>query len=157
MGATQITIECDREIMGGAAVFVDTRVPAQTLLDYLESGETLAAFLADFPSVSRERVVAMLDAGAAVLAATVTARQVRILFDECVPRGLLRAFRAIDAVHVGELGWSGRRNGTLLAGTLAEGFAILSPSIETLHTSKSFRPRALALSSCIRYGIESLI
>ena len=60
--------------MGGAAVFVRTRVVAQTLLDYIESGETLDAFFADFPSVSREQLVAMLDAGAALLVATIPAR-----------------------------------------------------------------------------------
>ena len=41
----------DPEVMGGAAVFPGTRVPVQTLLDYLEAGETIDDFLAGFPSV----------------------------------------------------------------------------------------------------------
>lgn len=48
------------EVMGGAAVFHGTRVPVQTLLDYLEAGETIVDFLEGFPSVTRENVVAFL-------------------------------------------------------------------------------------------------
>jgi uncharacterized protein (DUF433 family) len=48
--------------MGGAAVFCGTRVPAQTLLDYLEAGESIDDFLAGFPSVTREQIVAFLEA-----------------------------------------------------------------------------------------------
>jgi uncharacterized protein (DUF433 family) len=48
--------------MGGAPVFRDTRVPVQTLLDYLQAGESIDDFLAGFPSVTREQVVGFLDA-----------------------------------------------------------------------------------------------
>ncbi len=48
--------------MGGAAVFPGTRVPVQTLLDYLEAGESIDDFLEGFPTVSREQVVAFLEA-----------------------------------------------------------------------------------------------
>jgi len=41
-------------------VFCGTRVPVQTLLDYLEGGETIGDFLAGFPSVTREQVIAFL-------------------------------------------------------------------------------------------------
>lgn len=54
-------VHCDPEIMGGAPVFVGTRVPAQTLLDYLEAGDPLSEFLEDFPTVSREQAVAALE------------------------------------------------------------------------------------------------
>ena len=54
-------ISCSPDVMGGTAVFADTRVPVQTLLDYLEAGESIDDFLAGFPSVSREQVVAFLD------------------------------------------------------------------------------------------------
>ncbi len=47
--------------MGGTAVFCGTRVPVQTLLDYLESGESIDDFLDGFPSVSREQVVGFLE------------------------------------------------------------------------------------------------
>jgi uncharacterized protein (DUF433 family) len=51
----------DPEIMGGTPVFRGTRVPFQALLDYLEGGQTLAEFLEDFPTVSREAAVAALE------------------------------------------------------------------------------------------------
>ena len=47
--------------LSGAAVFAGTRVPVQTLIDYLEAGYPLDAFLADFPDVSREHAVAVLE------------------------------------------------------------------------------------------------
>ncbi len=51
----------DPDIMGGTPVFVGTRVPFQTLLDYREAGDPLGEFLDDFPSVSREQAVAALE------------------------------------------------------------------------------------------------
>ena len=61
MPTDQLPIHSDPEIMGGTAVFVGTRVPVETLLDYLEAGDPLDEFLEDFPSVRREQVVAVLD------------------------------------------------------------------------------------------------
>ena len=49
------------DIMSGTAVFAGTRVPVQTLLDYLEEGGRLDEFLEDFPTVSREHAVAVLE------------------------------------------------------------------------------------------------
>ncbi len=54
-------IERSRDVMGGTPVFAGTRVPVQTLLDYLEGGETIDDFLEGFPTVSREQVVAFLE------------------------------------------------------------------------------------------------
>jgi uncharacterized protein (DUF433 family) len=47
--------------MGGTAVFAGTRVPVQTLLDHLEAGETIDAFLDGFPTVTRAQVIAFLE------------------------------------------------------------------------------------------------
>ena len=47
--------------MGGTVVFRGTRVPVQTLLDYLAAGESIDDFLAGFPSVTREQVIAFLE------------------------------------------------------------------------------------------------
>ena len=47
--------------MGGSAVFHGTRVPVQTLLDYLEAGESIDDFLEGFPSVTREQIIAFLE------------------------------------------------------------------------------------------------
>jgi len=49
------------DIMGGTPVFCGTRVPVQTLLDYLEAGDSIGEFLAGFPSVTREQVIAFLE------------------------------------------------------------------------------------------------
>ena len=49
------------KIMGGTPVFSGTRVPVQTLLDYLEFGESIDDFLAGFPSVNREQVIEFLE------------------------------------------------------------------------------------------------
>ncbi len=46
--------------MGGTAVFAGTRVPVQTLLDYIEAGDTIHDFLEGFPSVRQEQVVGFL-------------------------------------------------------------------------------------------------
>jgi uncharacterized protein (DUF433 family) len=48
------------DVMGGTVVFYGTRVPVQTLLDYLEGGESINDFLEGFPSVTREQVIASL-------------------------------------------------------------------------------------------------
>jgi uncharacterized protein (DUF433 family) len=55
-------IHTDPEILGGTPVFSGTRVPIQNLFEYLEAGDPLDSFLDDFPSVSREQVVAVLEA-----------------------------------------------------------------------------------------------
>jgi len=60
-------IHTDPEILSGAPVFVGTRVPARTLLDYLEAGDSLDDFLLDFPSVSREQAIAALEEAAEAL------------------------------------------------------------------------------------------
>ena len=54
-------VHSNPDIMGGTPVFVGTRVPFQTLLDYLEGGDPLSEFLEDFPTVSREQAVAALE------------------------------------------------------------------------------------------------
>ncbi|HYH87164.1 MAG TPA: DUF433 domain-containing protein [Pyrinomonadaceae bacterium] len=49
------------DILGGTPVFGGTRVPVQTLFDYLEGGDTLDEFLDDFPAVSREHAIKVLE------------------------------------------------------------------------------------------------
>ena len=54
-------VHSDPEILGGTPVFFGTRVPLQALIDYIEGGHPLQAFLDDFPTVSRELAVAALE------------------------------------------------------------------------------------------------
>jgi uncharacterized protein (DUF433 family) len=49
------------DIMGGTPVFAGTRVPVQTLLDYLKAGESIDDFLDGFPTVTKEQVIAFLE------------------------------------------------------------------------------------------------
>lgn len=54
-------INIDPEIMGGTPVFFGTRVPIKNLFDYLETGDSIEAFLDDFDGVSRNQVVRVLE------------------------------------------------------------------------------------------------
>ena len=51
----------DPDIQSGAPVFAGTRVPIQNLFDYLEEGDSLEVFLDQFPSISREHAIAVLE------------------------------------------------------------------------------------------------
>ena len=62
-------VHSDPDILGGTPVFVGTRVPIQSLFDYLEGGETLDEFLRQFPSVKRDQAIAALDLARATLLA----------------------------------------------------------------------------------------
>ena len=62
-------VKRDPEIMSGALCFTGTRVPVKNMFDYLEGTSSLEEFLEDFPSVSRERAVAVLEAAHDVLEA----------------------------------------------------------------------------------------
>lgn len=61
------------ERLGGTPVFAGTRVPVQTLLDYFEGGDSLDDFLLDFPTVTREHAIAVLEAAKSALLAQTAA------------------------------------------------------------------------------------
>ena len=67
MGSAIVTSSPD--ILSGTPVFAGTRVPVQTLIDYLAGGETIDDCLAGFPSVTREQVVAFLEEATARMVA----------------------------------------------------------------------------------------
>ena len=73
MSSPQAVIHSDPEILGGAPVFVGTRVPVRALFDYLAGGHPLTGFLDDFPSVSREQAAATLQLAARGLVADASA------------------------------------------------------------------------------------
>ena len=54
-------INIDPETMGGTPVFSGTRVPIQSLFDYIESGETLEEFIENFPTVTSEQAIEVLE------------------------------------------------------------------------------------------------
>ena len=59
-------------ILSGTPVFAGTRVPIQTLIDYLEGGQTIDDFLTGFPTVKREQVVAFLEEATSRMVAQVS-------------------------------------------------------------------------------------
>lgn len=61
-------IHRDPDILGGTPVFVGTRVPVTTLMDYLEAGDSLDEFLDHFPSVNRAQAIAALELAKEMLA-----------------------------------------------------------------------------------------
>ena len=61
--ALKSIVRSDPEIMGGTPVFAGTRVPLQNLIDFLEGGESIEDFLDAFPTVKREQVIAVIEAG----------------------------------------------------------------------------------------------
>ena len=67
MSTKQSVIHSDPEIMSGTPVFVGTRVPVRTLLDYLEADRDLSEFLEDFPTVTRAQAVAALEGAKHIL------------------------------------------------------------------------------------------
>jgi uncharacterized protein (DUF433 family) len=66
---TQPIVTSSPDILSGTPVFAGTRVPLQALIDYLEGGETIDDFLAGFPTVKREQVVAFLEEATAQMIA----------------------------------------------------------------------------------------
>ncbi len=54
-------INIDPETMGGTPVFTGTRIPVQTLFDYIEGGDDLNEFLDDFPTITKETAIQVLN------------------------------------------------------------------------------------------------
>ncbi|MFC1707965.1 DUF433 domain-containing protein [Planctomycetota bacterium] len=61
MTLSEPLITRSEQVLSGAVVFANTRVPVQALIDYIEEGSSLGEFLDDFPTVSREHAIAVLE------------------------------------------------------------------------------------------------
>lgn len=61
MAASDHIIERKKDILGGTPVFKDTRVPVQTFFEYLEAGHSVNDFLEDFPTVSRQQAIDVIE------------------------------------------------------------------------------------------------
>jgi uncharacterized protein (DUF433 family) len=101
-------------VLSGEPVFRGTRVPCKALTDYLEGGESLAEFLEQYPSVTREAAIAALEEARVSLMADLG---MKVLINECAPKALKVALAAsgFHCTTVQEAGWSGKENGELLA------------------------------------------
>ncbi|MBI5669814.1 MAG: DUF433 domain-containing protein [Chloroflexi bacterium] len=69
-----LPVQQSSDVLGGLLVFAGTRVPVQTLIDYLAAGDTIDNFLDDFPTVTRQQVIDVLKLTEAALSSTVNAR-----------------------------------------------------------------------------------
>jgi len=70
MSSNTSIISTSPDVMGGTPVFAGTRVPVQTLLDYLKAGESINDFLDGFPTVTRDQVIALLEEAGKQLVST---------------------------------------------------------------------------------------
>ena len=61
MNIENSVVNSSPDVMGGTLVFTGTRVPVQTLFDYLKGGETIDSFLDGFPMISREQVLSLVE------------------------------------------------------------------------------------------------
>ena len=96
-------VEVNPQKMSGLPVFTGTRVPIAHLFEFLESGETLPEFLRQFPSVTREQALGVLELSKASLFATM-----KLLLDECVVHDLKRDLVGHQVVTVIRHGPAGR-------------------------------------------------
>lgn len=67
----KLVVASSPDVMGGTPVFTGTRVPVQTLIDYLKGGESINDFLEGFPTVTREQVFAFLEEAEELVTAAV--------------------------------------------------------------------------------------
>ncbi len=65
-----IIVTTSPDVLSGTPVFAGTRVPIQTLMDYLEGGDSIDEFLDGFPTVTREQVIGFLEAAKELMLAT---------------------------------------------------------------------------------------
>mgnify|MGYP006305739323 CR=1 FL=1 len=73
MKNSEVILTSSADILGGTPVFRGTRVPVRNLIECLESGDSIDLFLYDFPTVSREQVIAFLEAATTELLEVVPA------------------------------------------------------------------------------------
>lgn len=114
-------IEVDPEKMSGTACFIGTRVPLTHLFDYLESGDTLDDFLKDFPSVTRDHALGVLE-----LMKSESSQSMKLLLDECVPQRLRDDFPDHDVYTAETAELLGVKNGALLRAAAAQISFIIS-------------------------------
>ncbi len=161
MGDPTSVVHSDPEILGGTPVFAGTRVPLQSLIDYLGGGDTLDEFLRQFPSVRREQAQAALALARERRAkpgalppdrpsedgegdAPVRGRR-RVLCDESVPGEVSAAVVGHDVRRVHALGWSGMQNEALLRVAREAGFDVLVTVDRRLEYQHNIQASDLAL------------
>ena len=104
-------IHSNRDYVSGTPVFKGTRVPVDTLVDFLTAGDNLDDFLEDFPTVSREQAIEALNLSKYALEASL----MKLFIDESLNVRLRHRFPEHDTRTVEIMGWKSVGNGELLA------------------------------------------
>jgi uncharacterized protein (DUF433 family) len=121
-------INIDPETMGGTPVFTGTRVPIQSLFDYIETGETLDEFLDNFPSVKKDFAIQVLEMASKTLTSE------KILNENFAWWNFGKNFE----IHtVKDMGWLGKKNGELLGLATFNGFDIFLTLDKNLKNQQS--------------------
>ncbi len=81
-------VSISKEVMGGTPVFAGTRVPIQTLIDFLTAGDTIHEFIDGFPTVSREQVIEYLEQSEAQMLPMITTTEPAISIDREIMSGV---------------------------------------------------------------------
>ena len=133
----------DPETMHGVPVFRGTRVPVQTLFDYLAGGDTLEDFMEGFPTVRR----ALASPGSAGGSqATIADKQLmRLLIDECVDERLRLLFRGHECQTARFANLSGLKNGQLLDAAEAAGFDVVITVDQNIPDQQNLAGRRISL------------
>ena len=113
-------IERHPNVVSGAWVFRETRVPIRALFENLRDGATIDEFLQWFPGVTREQVMAVLDHEAQATGSR--RKSTKILFDQGTPLPLKAHLVGHSVETAGDLGWAKLENGDLLLAAERDGF-----------------------------------
>ena len=131
-------INIDNDILGGQPVFKGTRVPVESLFDHLEAGVPLDEFLDDFPTVSKEQVIALLDMANKLL----TSKNAAQLYATVAWRKFTKTAQAwlpwTDIFTVRDKQWNGIKNGELLKLLLDNSFNALLTFDKNLQHQQNF-------------------
>lgn len=138
-------ITIDAEILSGTPVFKGTRVPIQSLFWHLEAGISIDEFLEDFPSVSKEQVVELLELSNKMM----TTPKIVKLYENFAWRKFAEetqtGFPRTRNLYVADKNWNGKKNGELLALMLAEDFQALFTFDQNLEHQQNFTKYPIAV------------
>ena len=95
-------VAIDPEVMHGTPCFTGTRVPVQTLIDFLETGESIDEFLAVYPYIPRQQILSFLELSRDITIDQITCASV---LDACVDPRVIEAFPGHEVITAFELRW----------------------------------------------------
>ena len=117
-------INIDPETMSGTPVFTGTRVPVQSLFDYIETGETIDEFLENFPSVKKELAIQVLEMASKSLTSEKILNE-NFAWWEFTHKLKFDFGKGVEIFTVRDMNWLGKKNGELLSLAALHGFDIL--------------------------------